>query len=296
MLNDISLKLLFGEPIDIDIAKVYPLKIKEIIEMSEQLYNQYLSTLLYDIDLIDINKEQLEQLGIEKFTTYHFLALNSLNNMDFKQLVINALETFLKEKVYFHEEAFIFYLVDANYTEPFLVDNEVYYKTSNGNFKKKNKDTIDSVSEEEFFHKLIQFNIMNSNIKPITLEVYELFKKVLIKQNFLKELEEEEELIFGNEMARQWYLEIKRKERTRPRPKSNVDLQSIISGVRWHGKISKEEILKMTIYELYDGYYRLSIIDNCINLTQGIYHGTINQKGVKDNDLNWVKIIKFDKN
>jgi hypothetical protein len=49
----------------------------------------------------------------------------------------------------------------------------------------------------------------------------------------------------------------------------------------------------MTIYQLYDGYYRLSIIDSCNNLAQGIYHGTISQKDVKESELNWAKIIKF---
>lgn len=245
MLKNISLKLLTGKPIDIGIAKVHALKINDIVEMGEDVYNQYLNILLFDVDLLDISKEKLKEMQIDKFTTYHFLLLQSYTDNDFRNLTIRAFECFLKEKVEFNEQDGIFYLLGEK------------------------------------------------NIRPITFEVYELFRKIIIKQNFLKELEEEDELIFGNELAREWYLELKRKERMQPKLKSNVDLQSIISAVMWKSHKSINEILEMTIYQLYDGYFRLSLIDNCNNLVQGIYHGTIDQKTIKQNDLNWAKIIKF---
>ena len=248
--SDIKLKLLFGKPINIGICKIYPLTIEEIVEMGEQLYNQYLGILLYDVDLLDINKKMLEEMQIDKFTTYHFLLMQSYKDEEFKNLVIKAFECFIKEDIYYDDKSFTFYLLKEN--------NTIAY--------------------------------------PITFEIYELFKKILIRQNFLEELEEEEELIFGNEIAKKWYLDMKKKEKNKPKPKGNVDLQSIISAVKWHSKKSKQEILDMTIYELWDGYYRLSVIDNCNNLAQGIYHGTIDAKKIKDNELNWGKIIKFDKN
>jgi hypothetical protein len=248
MLEDISLKLLVGKPIDIDIGKVHPLKINEIVEMGEIQYNEYLNILLYDVDLLDISKENLKEMNIDRFTTYHFLLLQSYNNQDFRDLVGKALELFLKEKVYFCDDNILFYLMD-----------------------------------DEGLKKYIDLNI------------FELIKKILIKQNYLKQLEEEEELIFGNEMARRWYLDLKRKEKTQPKQKSDVDLQSIISSVMWKSHKSIDEILKMTIYQLYDGYFRLSLIDNCNNLTQGIYHGAIDKKQIKESELNWAKIIKFEK-
>lgn len=247
MLEDISLKLLVGKPIDIGICKINPLKIDEIVEIGERQYNEYLNILLFDVDLLDIPKEQLIEMNIDRFTTYHFLLLQSYNDENFKNFVINALELFLKEKVFFCEENLLFYLLDDN------------------------------------------------GLKYIDLNIYELIRKILIKQNYLKELEEEEELIFGNEMARRWYLDLKRKEKTQPKQKTDVDLQSIISSVMWKSHKSIDEILKMTIYQLYDGYFRLSIIDNCNNLAQGIYHGMIDRKQIKESELNWAKIIKFEK-
>jgi hypothetical protein len=231
--------------IDIGICKVHALKIDDIVEMGEQTYNQYLSLLLYDVDLLEIPQEQLKEMQIDKFTTYHFLLLQSYNDKNFRDLTIKAFECFLKEKIEFHEQVLIFYIPDKN------------------------------------------------TPKSINFNTYELIRKVLIKQNFL---EEEEELIFGNEMAKEWYLDLKRKERMQVKPKSNVDLQSIISAVMWKAHKSIDEILNMTIYQLYDGYYRLSMIDSCTNLAQGVYHGMIDQKSIKQNDLNWAKIIKFENN
>jgi hypothetical protein len=246
MIQNIELKLLFGKPINIDIGKVYSPKIEEIVEIGEEIYNQYLSLLLYDVDLINISTEQLKDMNIDKFTTYHFLLLQSYNDEKFKQMAIDALQYFFKEHIGFDTKYVLFYLGEGE------------------------------------------------NIRAIDLNTYSLFKKILIKQNYLKEMEEEENLIFGNELAREWYLDIKRKEKMQPKPKNNIDLHSIISAVKWKGKRSFEEIAKMTIYQLYDGYYRLSLIDSCDYLNQGIHHGTINQKEIKQSDLSWAKIIKFD--
>lgn len=247
MIEDISLKLLTGKPIDINIAKVYPLKINDIVELGEDKYNSYLNLLLFDVDLLEIDQNALEEAQVDKFTTYHFLLLGSIRDKHFKDKVIEAFECFLKEKIIFNADGFF------------------YIK-----------------------HK-------NNSVNPITHYDYMLFRKVLIKQNYLKELEEEEDLIFGNELARQWYLDLKKKELSRPKPKSDVDLHSIISSVMWKTHKSVDEILEMTIYQLYDGYFRLSLINDCNNLAQGIYHGAIDRKEIKDSDLNWAKIIKFNK-
>ena len=95
MLGDINLKLLLGKPIKInDVDSVFPLKIEEIVDMGEHLYNQYLNILLYDVDLVDMSKEIMDEMGIDKFTTYHFLILTSYNDVQFKKMTIDALETF----------------------------------------------------------------------------------------------------------------------------------------------------------------------------------------------------------
>lgn len=130
----------------------------------------------------------------------------------------------------------------------------------------------------------------------ITTNNYDYIKKVLIKMNYLRNMEEEEELQFANEMAREWYLNIKKAEQNQPKPKPQVNLHSIISAMMWRTNKSIDEILNMTVYQLYDGYHRLFLIDDSLSMKQGIYQGTVDRDKVKPSDLNWAKIIKFEEN
>ena len=130
----------------------------------------------------------------------------------------------------------------------------------------------------------------------IDFENYELIRRTLIKINYLKDMEEEEDIKFGNETAREWYIAMKKAEQEKPQPKPKVNLHSIISALMWRSNKTIDEILGMTIYQIYDGYYRLFLIDDSLSMRQGIYSGTVDQKGVKPDDLNWAKIIEFDKN
>ncbi len=132
--------------------------------------------------------------------------------------------------------------------------------------------------------------------KFITRENYDYIRKVLIKVNYLKNLEEEEELEFGNEMAREWYMNIKKTERKQPKAKPPVNLHSLVSAMMWRTNKGVEEILNMTVYQLYDGYYRFFILDNALSLKKGMYSGMIDNSKVKPAELNWAKIIEFEQN
>lgn len=248
MLENIELKLLAGYSIETDVGNMYQPKIKDIISIGEKEYNQYIGLLLYDTDLLEIPKNELKKLGLNKVTTFDFLLFQSMINKNFRKIVREGLSFFFKEKTY-------------------ILDNYGLFCVGN-------------------FH----------NHKFINRDNYEYIRKVLIKINYLKDMEEEEELQFGNELARQWYLKIKKAEQNKPNPKPQVNLHSIISAIIWRTQKSIDEILNMTIYQLYDGYHRLFLIDDCLGIKEGIYHGTIDGKEIKPNDLNWAKIIKFEEN
>jgi len=134
------------------------------------------------------------------------------------------------------------------------------------------------------------------NQKVITSETYSYIRKILIKMNYLKEMEEEEQLEFANETAREWYMNIKKLEREKPKIKPQVNLHSIISAMMWRTDKTVDEIFNMTVYQLYDGYYRLFLIDDCLGVKQGIYAGTVDSDKVKPDDLNWAKIIQNEEN
>lgn len=257
MLEHLELKLLAGYPIEIEsgeiecpnkIGNIYQPKIKDIIDIEEDKYNQYIGLLLFDTDLIDIDDVYLHEIGLNKITTFEFLLIQSMIDNEFKMLTEEALAFFLKENV------------------SLLINLGLF--------------CVGDMSEGRF----------------IDTNIYDYIRKVLIKTNYLKELEEEENLQFGNEMAREWYLEMKRAEQNRPKPKPKVNLHSIISAMMWRTNKSIDEILDMTIYQLYDGYYRLFLIDDSLGIKDGIYHGMIDSKAIKPDDLNWARIIKFEEN
>ena len=249
MLENIELKLLAGYKISTEAGDIHQPKIIDIVDISESKYNQYLSILLYDTELLEIPQSELDKVG--EITTFDFLAMQSSINDEFGQLVTDALSFFFKEPVYLLEEYGAFYLGS--------IEN------------------------------------LETNPKCITRDNYKDIKKVIIKMNYLKHLEEEEELEFANDMAREWYLNIKKLESKTPQPQPQVNLHSIISALKWKGNKSIDEMLNMSVYQLYDGYHRLFLIDETANLTQGIYAGTIDGKEIKSSQLNWAKIIKTEK-
>lgn len=246
MLEHIELNLLAGDSIQTDIALMHQPKIRDVINISEDIYNQYIGILLYDTDLLEIPQNDLKQLKLDKISTFDFLYFQSIANIEFRRLVKKALEFFFKDKIYLLDNYRIFLVGDIQKQQVINRDN------------------------------------------------YNIIRQMLIKMNYLKDMEEEETLEFANEMAREWYLNIKKDELKRPKSKPQVNLHSIISAMMWRTNKSVDEILNMTVYQLYDGYYRLFLIDDCLSIKQGIYQGTVDGEKVKPNELNWAKIIKFE--
>lgn len=247
MLEHIELRLLVGHPIETDSGLMYQPKIKDIVDIGEDRYHQYIGLLLLDTDLLEVDHNKLKQIGLDEITTFDFLYFQSILSEDSRNIIKDALQFFFKKDI--------------------TISNDYRFCVGNPN-------------EQNF----------------ITRNNYDYIKKVLIKMNFLKELEEEEEIKFGNELAKQWYLEAKRAESNKPKPKPQVNLQSIISAMMWRTNKSIDEILNMTIYQLHDGYHRLFLIDECLGIRDGLYHGTVDQDKINPNDLNWAKIIEFNNN
>lgn len=246
MLENLELKLLSGYSIETEVGDMYQPKIKDIIDIDESQYNQFIGLLLYDTDVMESRKEIMESFELTDITTLEFLVIQSFTNAEVKDIITNALEFFFKQPISLSSKYGVFHI---------------------GNIE---------------------------DMKIINTKNYKYIKDVLIKMNYLKELEEEEEIDFANEMAREWYMNIKKMEQNQPKPKPQVNLHSIISAMMWRTNKSIDEILNMTVYQLYDGYHRLFLIDDCLGVKQGIYSGTIDSSKIKPVELNWAKIIKHE--
>jgi len=122
-------------------------------------------------------------------------------------------------------------------------------------------------------------------------EKWDLIKKVVKIGNFIEEKKDEEEIIPGNERARKFMEKLKKKKEQAPKIKPKQNLHSMISAIGWK-TIGIEDVLNLTIYQLYDAFMRLESMDNYHYTLTGIYTGNIDSKGIKLSDINWANIIK----
>lgn len=129
----------------------------------------------------------------------------------------------------------------------------------------------------------------------LTEENWEFIKTATRIGNFIEEKKKEEEYIAGNERARQFMEEQKKRKELLAKVKKNkeqVNLHSILSAVAWR-TTGVTDLLNLTIYQLYNGYFRLGLIDNYNHITTGIYTGNVDGSKIKLPDINWANIIKI---
>ncbi|AZV43725.1 hypothetical protein BAOM_3116 [Peribacillus asahii] len=126
----------------------------------------------------------------------------------------------------------------------------------------------------------------------LTDERFGYMKKLIrIANNLAEEEKEEDEIIAGNERARQFMEEQKKRKALLAKlKKPKINLHSIISAVGWKSK-SFDFINQLNIYQLYNGYSRFQLFDNYHYTMNGIYAGTIDTSKLKLEDINWANIF-----
>jgi len=73
MNSDLELKLLAGYNISTEMGLIHQPRIKDVIDIGESTYNQYIGLLLYDTDLLKIPKSDLEKMKLDKIDTFDFI-------------------------------------------------------------------------------------------------------------------------------------------------------------------------------------------------------------------------------
>ena len=102
-------KLLANIPIEIHgLGKIHSPKLKDIANIGEDIYNQYLSILLFDIRHLknDINPKDFEEL--EKLHPLETISLKAYYDENFKDLFLEALSFFFYEKANYYNGVFYF--------------------------------------------------------------------------------------------------------------------------------------------------------------------------------------------
>lgn len=105
--KNLRLSLLSGASIKVkNIGRIHPLTLREIGEIGEDKYNQYLSLLTLDKEVL----EEREDINLDKINSLDILAGNSHYDRNFRRNIEEGLSIFFKEEVAFIEDYFIFHV------------------------------------------------------------------------------------------------------------------------------------------------------------------------------------------
>lgn len=143
---------------------------------------------------------------------------------------------------------------------------------------------IDEETKESYFATILD----DGNIVVIGEHGFKLIHDVIREMNFLTE----EKLKFGNEGAKKRYIKAQRAKLRNTKPEG---LDNLISALAWKSpNLNILQIFDLSIYQLYDGYFRLMKIDNYENTMRGLYSGSIDTSKTKIdfNKINWASSLK----
>ncbi len=96
----------------------------------------------------------------------------------------------------------------------------------------------------------------------------------------------------ANESARKFIEEMKQNQRKKTKPKTfESRLFNIISAVSCDTPF--EELLRLTVYQLYNRYYRQEMKMNYQQIMNGVYFGTVDKTKLNMKDIHWSRPINF---
>lgn len=121
--KELQLQMVTGAPVKVgDVCSVYPLKVKEVGLIGEGKYNEYLSILTVGLDemrntlINDYNAD-------ENVDAFDVLCENCKLNNELKNIVVEALSTFLKDEVVFLSDYSLFVVGDVQKANFITRDN-----------------------------------------------------------------------------------------------------------------------------------------------------------------------------
>lgn len=116
-MSDNKLRLLLGLPIAVpNLCYVHPVKIRDIADIGEDKFNQYLSIITFQ----GKDRIEIEDLNL---STFEFVTISCIGDIGFRNSYLNALSFFLREEVHLTNDG-LFYLGDIN--EQRIIKEEHY--------------------------------------------------------------------------------------------------------------------------------------------------------------------------
>ena len=119
-----ELKLLRGREVSIDdVGILKPIIIDELVDIGEKIYYQYLNNLCFDIDNLNITREEKQELETQNITPYHLIVSRCTHDDEYRNLIIEAFQFFFREEVLFADSIGIFIIGGISSTRFINIEN-----------------------------------------------------------------------------------------------------------------------------------------------------------------------------
>lgn len=115
-----ELKLLRGDCIDLGICKVYQPTVNDITDLGEEKYNQYLSAISIDKNIIFADKKDE---NTDNITNFELAIVLCYSHKEFADVFLDSFSYFLKEIVYLDSRGLLFI---GDIQEQRFIDNNIY--------------------------------------------------------------------------------------------------------------------------------------------------------------------------
>lgn len=265
-MNDIDLKLflLSGGKITVDNIDIEPFKLKEIRDFGYTKYMRNLQWITITIDdfiesVEDTEKrEYLKEQGIKAFDFYI-----KLGGRDFLEMLLTGLKMIFKTDD-------VRVLQDGVIAIGFFDIGVFKYDENNKLFV--DNSVLDTLKEDEIM--LVHRDNFDDIVNVIKLQNY-LEKPSSKKQSEENPADEETRKLLEHMKKMKEKVEAKKKAQKRQDSGDNeIDISDIISAVSSKSNsINKLNVWELTLYQLYDEYSRLELIDNYDFSVQAIMAG-----------------------
>jgi len=135
------------------------------------------------------------------------------------------------------------------------------------------------------------FIYFNDRSQRIDKQNYDEIQSIIRKANYIK-TQSEPEFAAANSKAQEMINLILRNKKNKPKTADTMNLHSMISGLAWKNNgMTMPQILELTIYQLYNGFFVTENIDHYQHTFAGIYAGTVDSKEINVSKIHWARIL-----
>lgn len=123
---------------------------------------------------------------------------------------------------------------------------------------------------------------------------YGQIQEIISVGNHVKKTRDKKDFNPANDQAKKFMEKLMYfRKNTNIKKKEEITLHSMVNGMAWKSNnVNILNIFDLTVYQLREGFFSLTNIDDYQYTLHGIYAGTVDMKKIKFDRLQWAKIIE----